>query len=129
MKATIETDKGKIILELFENDAPNTVKNFSDLAKKGYYDGLLLCRPAALKVQEQEDQVIRSTANWNPGESTVQVLFPWLMQDPALMTGFPGRRRGANAPMARNSLSLIHLSLILMVFTLFSGRWWRARML
>jgi peptidyl-prolyl cis-trans isomerase B (cyclophilin B) len=44
MKATIETDKGKIILELFENDAPNTVKNFSDLAKKGYYDGLTFHR-------------------------------------------------------------------------------------
>lgn len=44
MKATIETDKGKIILELFEKDAPNTVKNFTDLAKKGYYDGLTFHR-------------------------------------------------------------------------------------
>lgn len=44
MKATIETDRGKIILELFENDAPNTVKNFTDLAKKGYYDGLTFHR-------------------------------------------------------------------------------------
>jgi peptidyl-prolyl cis-trans isomerase B (cyclophilin B) len=44
MKATIETDRGKIILDLFENDAPNTVKNFSDLAKKGYYDGLTFHR-------------------------------------------------------------------------------------
>lgn len=44
MKTTIETDKGKIVLELFENDAPKTVKNFSDLAKKGYYDGLTFHR-------------------------------------------------------------------------------------
>ena len=44
MKATIETDKGKIVLDLFENDAPKTVKNFSDLAKKGYYDGLTFHR-------------------------------------------------------------------------------------
>lgn len=27
-------------MEFFEEDAPNTVKNFTDLAKKGFYDGL-----------------------------------------------------------------------------------------
>jgi peptidyl-prolyl cis-trans isomerase B (cyclophilin B) len=36
----METDKGTISLELFEQDAPNTVKNFVDLSEKGYYDGL-----------------------------------------------------------------------------------------
>jgi peptidyl-prolyl cis-trans isomerase B (cyclophilin B) len=44
MKATIETNRGNIVLELFANDAPKTVKNFSDLAKKGYYDGLTFHR-------------------------------------------------------------------------------------
>jgi peptidyl-prolyl cis-trans isomerase B (cyclophilin B) len=39
-KALIKTDKGDIVLELFENDAPNTVANFVKLIKKGYYDGL-----------------------------------------------------------------------------------------
>ncbi|MDA1043872.1 MAG: peptidylprolyl isomerase [Verrucomicrobia bacterium] len=39
-KAIMETSKGTINLELFESDAPGTVKNFCDLAKKGYYDGL-----------------------------------------------------------------------------------------
>lgn len=39
-KAIMETSKGTINLELFDADAPNTVKNFSDLIKKGYYDGL-----------------------------------------------------------------------------------------
>jgi peptidyl-prolyl cis-trans isomerase B (cyclophilin B) len=36
----METDKGAINIEFFDNDAPNTVKNFAELAKKGYYDGL-----------------------------------------------------------------------------------------
>ena len=27
--------------EMFEKDAPNTVKNFCDLAKKGFYNGLI----------------------------------------------------------------------------------------
>ena len=39
-KAIMETSKGTINLELFDNDAPATVKNFTDLAKKGFYDGL-----------------------------------------------------------------------------------------
>ncbi len=43
-KATMNTNKGTIHLELFEKDAPNTVKNFSDLARKGYYDGLTFHR-------------------------------------------------------------------------------------
>ena len=46
-KAIMETSKGTINLELFENDAPNTVKNFSDLAKTGYYDGLTFHRVIA----------------------------------------------------------------------------------
>jgi peptidyl-prolyl cis-trans isomerase B (cyclophilin B) len=43
-KATIETEKGTMKVEFYENDAPNTVKNFCDLAKKGFYDGLTFHR-------------------------------------------------------------------------------------
>ncbi len=39
-KAIMETDSGVITLELFENDAPNTVSNFVKLSKSGFYDGL-----------------------------------------------------------------------------------------
>lgn len=38
--ATLLTKKGKLKIEFFEKDAPDTVKNFCDLAKKGFYDGL-----------------------------------------------------------------------------------------
>ena len=40
MKAIIKTNKGEMNLDLFEHDAPNTVANFTKLAKDGYYDGL-----------------------------------------------------------------------------------------
>lgn len=42
--ATIFTEKGNMKVEFFEKDAPNTVKNFCDLAKKGFYDGLTFHR-------------------------------------------------------------------------------------
>ncbi len=36
----METDSGMIELDLFENDAPNTVANFIKLVNEGFYDGL-----------------------------------------------------------------------------------------
>ncbi len=39
MKATLHTTKGDITIEFFDTDAPNTVANFTKLAKEGFYDG------------------------------------------------------------------------------------------
>lgn len=44
MKAEIHTAKGIMKVDFFEKDAPNTVKNFVDLSKKGFYDGLIFHR-------------------------------------------------------------------------------------
>jgi peptidyl-prolyl cis-trans isomerase B (cyclophilin B) len=38
--AKIHTAKGVMKVEFYEKDAPNTVKNFLDLAEKGFYDGV-----------------------------------------------------------------------------------------
>jgi cyclophilin family peptidyl-prolyl cis-trans isomerase len=42
--ATITTSEGPIVLELFDDDAPKTVENFTTLAGKGFYDGLIFHR-------------------------------------------------------------------------------------
>ena len=42
--AVIETKFGKIGVEFFEDKAPGHVKNFKDLAKKGFYDGTIFHR-------------------------------------------------------------------------------------
>ena len=36
----MKTEKGDIRIEFFDEDAPNTVKNFKDLIQDGFYDGL-----------------------------------------------------------------------------------------
>jgi len=36
----MRTEKGDICIEFFDEDAPNTVKNFKDLIQDGFYDGL-----------------------------------------------------------------------------------------
>jgi peptidyl-prolyl cis-trans isomerase B (cyclophilin B) len=38
--ATIETNRGTIVAELYDKEAPKTVDNFETLANKGYYDGV-----------------------------------------------------------------------------------------
>ena len=43
-KALFETDAGIINFELFSNDAPNTVNNFTKLISDGFYDGLAFHR-------------------------------------------------------------------------------------
>ena len=39
MTVTLHTNKGDIVLEMMQADAPNTVANFVKLAKSGFYDG------------------------------------------------------------------------------------------
>jgi len=39
-KAIIEMDKGKVVIELFEQAAPKTVANFEKLINEGFYDGI-----------------------------------------------------------------------------------------
>jgi cyclophilin family peptidyl-prolyl cis-trans isomerase len=38
-RVKITTSKGDVVVELFENEAPNTVANFIALVEKGFYDG------------------------------------------------------------------------------------------
>jgi len=39
-QATFETNRGTIVAELYDKDAPKTVENFETLANKGFYDGV-----------------------------------------------------------------------------------------
>ncbi len=43
-KITIETNKGKIVFESYDADAPKAVNNFITLANKGFYNGTIFHR-------------------------------------------------------------------------------------
>ena len=45
--ATISTDKGDMVLELFADKTPKTVNNFVFLAREGFYDGTIFHRVIA----------------------------------------------------------------------------------
>jgi cyclophilin family peptidyl-prolyl cis-trans isomerase len=42
--ATLHTNQGAIALELYPDDAPMTVRNFTKLARDGFYDGVIFHR-------------------------------------------------------------------------------------
>jgi peptidyl-prolyl cis-trans isomerase B (cyclophilin B) len=72
--ATFETDRGTIVAELYETDAPNTVANFEKLANAGFYDGVKFHRVIPDFVVQGGDPLSRDL---KPG-------------DPKIGTGGPG---------------------------------------
>ena len=42
--AALTTNRGAIEVELFDDDAPKTVANFVELARRGFYDGVIFHR-------------------------------------------------------------------------------------
>lgn len=63
--ATIETEKGNMVLELFASDVPKTVNNFVFLARDGFYDGTTFHRVVADFMIQGGDP--EGTGYGNPG--------------------------------------------------------------
>jgi cyclophilin family peptidyl-prolyl cis-trans isomerase len=71
----IRTSLGDIHMELFGEDAPKAVKNFVELSKKGYYNGVLFHRVAPGFVIQGGDPWSRDSANkrtvWGRGGTSI----------------------------------------------------------
>jgi len=63
--AVIHTKKGDIVFELFADESPMTVDNFTQLARKGFYNGLLFVRVVPNFVIQGGDP--RGDQNGGPG--------------------------------------------------------------
>ncbi len=92
--ATIQTTKGPINLRLFPGEAPVTVANFLNLAKRGFYNGLSFHRVI-------DDFMIQGgcpngTGTGNPGYKFEDEFAPSLRHDK------PGRLSMANAGPGTN---------------------------
>jgi peptidyl-prolyl cis-trans isomerase B (cyclophilin B) len=64
--ATFETNKGKIVAELYEKDAPITVENFEKLANSGFYDGVKFHRVISDFVVQGGDPLSRDLPAGDP---------------------------------------------------------------
>lgn len=66
-RAEIRTPRGRIVVELFENEAPNTVANFIALARAGFYDGTAFHRFEPFSVVQGGDVNSRPEVEGEPG--------------------------------------------------------------
>ena len=91
--AILETNKGRIVIELYPDAAPKTVDNFATLIQQGFYDGLSFHRYVPEFVIQGGDPTGDGTGG--PG---------WMIygefQDPQLQSKMPKHEKGTVA-MAR----------------------------
>jgi len=92
--ATISTDKGDIVVELFADRAPATVNNFVFLARDGYYDGVTFHRVIRDFMAQSGDPT--GTGRGGPGYTFADEF------DPSLRHDGPGVLSMANAGPGTN---------------------------
>lgn len=78
-KATLHTDKGDILIELFAQQAPKTVNNFVFLAEEGYYDEVIFHRVIKNFMAQTGDPT--GTGRGGPGYRFADELDPKLKHD------------------------------------------------
>ncbi len=66
-RVELVTAQGRIVMELFENEAPNTVANFISLAESGYYEGIKFHRVLPNFMAQAGDPNTRDAAGGTAG--------------------------------------------------------------
>ncbi|MBR9990075.1 MAG: peptidylprolyl isomerase [Gemmatimonadetes bacterium] len=79
--AKFKTTQGDFSIELFEDRAPITTKNFIDLVEKGYYDGLIFHR--VIKDFMIQGGCPQGTGTGGPGYKIADEFHPGLRHDAA----------------------------------------------
>jgi cyclophilin family peptidyl-prolyl cis-trans isomerase len=79
--AVIETSMGKIAVELFPKEAPDTVANFVKLIEKGYYDGVIFHRVIPKFMVQTGDPT--GTGRGGPGWTIMDEFHPKLRHNKA----------------------------------------------
>lgn len=92
--ATLETEKGKLVIELFAEKTPKTVNNFVFLARAGFYNGTIFHRVINDFMAQGGDPT--GSGRGGPGYRFADEFHPSLKHDQ------PGRLSMANAGPGTN---------------------------
>lgn len=82
-KAQIQTELGKIVLELFADKAPKSVNNFVFLSRQGFYEGVIFHRVIKDFMAQSGDPT--GTGSGGPGYRFADEFHPSLRHDKAGM--------------------------------------------
>jgi cyclophilin family peptidyl-prolyl cis-trans isomerase len=77
--ATLSTDKGDIVIELYANQVPLTVNNFVFLAREGFYNGTIFHRVISNFMAQGGDPT--GTGSGGPGYRFADEFVPGLKHD------------------------------------------------
>lgn len=75
--AVIETEKGRIIIHFFQEDAPKTVANFKKLARSGFYNRTTFHRVSPGILIQGGDPLSKDNNPWNDGTGTSGEFIPF----------------------------------------------------
>ncbi|MBI2884577.1 MAG: peptidylprolyl isomerase [Candidatus Omnitrophica bacterium] len=78
-RAVIETSKGRVVVELYPEEAPKTVENFITLANKGFYNGVVFHRVIPGFMVQTGDPT--GTGRGGPGYTFADEISPRLRHD------------------------------------------------
>ncbi len=92
--ATISTDLGDIVLELFADKAPKTVNNFVFLARDGYFDGVTFHRVIKGFMAQGGDPT--GSGSGGPGYKFTDEFHPALKHDQAGILSMANAGPGTN---------------------------------
>ena len=92
--ATISTDNGDIVIELFADKAPRTVNNFVFLAREGYYDGVTFHRVIKGFMAQGGDPT--GSGSGGPGYKFADEFHPALKHDSAGILSMANAGPGTN---------------------------------
>jgi cyclophilin family peptidyl-prolyl cis-trans isomerase len=92
--ATLKTEKGDIVVDLFADRAPKTVENFVNLARSGFYDGTTFHRVIAGFMAQGGDPT--GTGTGGPGYQFGDEFHPSLRHDSAGILSMANAGPGTN---------------------------------
>jgi cyclophilin family peptidyl-prolyl cis-trans isomerase len=92
--ATLSTDKGDIVMELFADKTPRTVNNFVFLAREGFYDGTIFHRVIADFMAQGGDPT--GTGTGGPGYRFADEFHPSLKHSQAGIFSMANAGPGTN---------------------------------
>jgi peptidyl-prolyl cis-trans isomerase A (cyclophilin A) len=91
--ATFTTDRGTIEIELFGDQAPQTVQNFANLAQEGYYDGIRFHRVIEGFMIQGGGPLTKDTSEkdrWGTGGPGYAIVDEFACEDGTISNDFTG---------------------------------------
>ncbi|MFJ8041878.1 peptidylprolyl isomerase [Kitasatospora sp. NPDC096147] len=106
----IETSKGSVTVELYQDEAPVTAANFADLVGRGFYDGLTFHRHEPGFVIQGGDPKGNGTGGFTDPETGTERTIP-LEVKPALKHGEAGALAMARSQNPNSASSQFYITL------------------